>query len=599
MRRGVAVAVAVGSLLVAASVYVPFWYQADHLWWSIHHDRNAHYVTALQLATSLRQFNLFLFVKHLVALTVWPPGGYLLPALVLTAAGYDIRWAVLPNALSWAASAWLAFAIAKRCLPSGGSIAGVIAALLVLASPIHRGFAVDLMLESTGVFLTLLCLHAYLIAVQTDTTRSWAWLGASLTALLITKYNYWLMVLLALGGTEAVRRANDYALWALSQVRFSFHSRDFLSPWNLSLLLFALAVAVVALLQPPPVWGVRLSPPTNAFWLLYVLFLVRLAKIYWGTLGQLDPRAAALVYWHVVPAALFMALPRHITTFLWYVSPWNGPHSDRTMFDGIEFYSRALLAEYHPTAMLAWIALAGFLLGLIFASGLRPGSAAVFTLALLGAFLVCKHPNQQERFACTWVPVAWIGSALGMMGLASVVASRWRQVALIPCLFASAAVITLLIPHVVDGRRSRLAGPRVEVVSQAELARVLVKEAQSEKRVMILASTPVRFLAEWAFLQAEGSTQRLEGRWFGFRSAGRDNVEGFRQWLEKPTCERILTVEVPGETTDPEVEMLVAPHRELLPVLRSSSAFQLRRLQLVAGFRVGVYERFSGLQVAR
>jgi len=599
MRPAVAIAVAVGAFLVAISVFLRFEQQADHLWWSIHHDRNAHYVTALQLAADLRQMHLLSLGKHLVELTVWPPGGYLLPAWFLAVAGYDIRWAVLPNTLAWAASAWLAFAIARRCLPVGGSIAGLLAAMFLLASPIHRGFAVDLMLESMGVFLTLLCLHAYLVAVQTDNTRSWAWLGATLTALFITKYNYWLMTLLALAGTEACRRAGTYALWAVAQVRFSLQWSDWLRPFHLGLALFALAIACVAVVQPPPLLGIRLTPPTNAVWLLYVLVL---GRVLWGSRGwipTLDPRARALVTWHVLPAALFLALPRHITTFLWYVSPLNGPRSDRTLFDGISFYSRALPAEYHPSVWLAALALVGFMLGLACVARLRPGAAAVFALALLGAFLVCKHPNQQERFACTWMPVAWIGSSLGIMGWASVVTAPWRKIALLPCLFGSAAVIALLMPHVVDGRQSPLAGPRPTVPSQAELARVLVQEAGTEKRVLILASTPVRFLAEWAFLQAEGTTQRLEKRWFGFHSPGVDNRQGFSRWLEKPTCPRILTVEVPGQTTDPEVEMLVVPHRELLPLLRSSGQFQLRRLHLVAGFRVGVYERCSELQAAR
>jgi 4-amino-4-deoxy-L-arabinose transferase-like glycosyltransferase len=599
MRRGVAIAVALGSLLVAGLVFGRFWNEADHLWWNLHHDRNAHYVTALQLAADLRQGNLPMFVKHLVALTVWPPGGYLLPALFLTVGGYDIRWAVLPSALAWAASAWLAFAIARRCLPVGGSVAGLLAALFLLASPIHRGFAVDLMLESMGVFLTLLCLHAYLLAVQRDNTRAWAWLGACLTALFVTKYNYWLMVALALGSTESVRRAGDFALWAVAHARCTLRLSDLLSPWNLGLLLLATGIAVVAIVQPQPVLGVRLSPPTNAIWLLYVLLVLRVGWLSRGYLADLDPRARAMVWWHLVPVALFLALPRHITTFLWYVSPMNGPRSDRTMLDGIDFYLRTLPVDYHPTTVLAWVALGGVLLGLAFVARFRPGSAAVFVLALLGAFLVCKHPNQQERFACTWMPVAWIAASLGLMGLASVVAQRWRQVALIPTLLGSAAVVALLMPHVLDGRRSPVAGPRLASRSQAELAAVLVAESRDEKRVLVLGSTPVRFLAEWAFLQAEGSTQRLEPRWFGFHGPAIDNARGFAQWLEQPTCERILTVEVPGETTDPEAEMLVAAHRELLPLLRSSQVFRLHRMHLVAGFRVCVYERFTELQASR
>src|SRR3954470_1416961 len=147
MRQTITLLIAAACLLVAAAAYARFLPESDRLWTSIHHDRNAHYVTVLQLAADLRTGQLHLLVKHLAALTVWPPGAYLPPALLLAITGPDIRLAVLPNVLAWAATAFVAFLPARRCLSVGGEYAGIVAAAFILASPLHHGFAVDLMIE--------------------------------------------------------------------------------------------------------------------------------------------------------------------------------------------------------------------------------------------------------------------------------------------------------------------------------------------------------------------------------------------------------------------------------------------------------------------
>ncbi|MGL4553426.1 MAG: hypothetical protein ACRC33_19845, partial [Gemmataceae bacterium] len=78
-----------------------------------------------------------------------------------------------------------------------------------------------------------------------------------------------------------------------------------------------------------------------------------------------------------------------------------------------------------------------------------------------------------------------------------------------------------------------------------------------------------------------------------------DNVEGFRRWLGAPTADVVLFAEVPGQAADPECESLVAPHRELLPLLESASGFRLARSHDAGGVRLRVYERVSGRQARR
>lgn len=596
MRQAVRIVIAVACLAVATLAYVRFVPQSEQLWTSIHHDRNAHYVTILRLAADLRGGDLFHFVKYVVELAVWPPGSYLPPALFLSLTGADLRLAVIPNTLAWALSAFLAFLIARRCLFSGGDLAGIVAATLVLASPMHHGFAVDLMIESSGTLLTLVCLYTYLLAVQNDQPQAYDRLGLALTALIVTKYNYWLLVVLSLVLVQApslwhgtnFAHAVDTKQWRRKFIEFACH------PLSVAIILLAVGAGVIAWLKPAPIAGVRLSPPTNAFQLLYILIIIRLALAFrpWNaTLAAIDPRAAALIRWHLVPAALFMALPRHATTFVWYVSPFNGPENNRSLWEGVCFYAQALSSEYHASPTRCLAALALFLFGLIFCRRMRPGSVAIFVLALVSAFLTVKHPNHQERYAASWMPVVWIGTGLGLIGWLTFVAEAWRRTALALASLLVVGVLASLLPDIIAGKRSPLAGPNTGAASHIGLAQAIVKESRDRPRVVVLGSTPIRFLAEWAILEADGSLKRLEPHWFGFNANGQDNGRSFRRWLDSPTSDVILFAEVPGQTTDPECEMLVAVHRELLPILDSASNFTLKRTHDAGGLRLRVYER--------
>jgi hypothetical protein len=72
--------------------------------------------------------------------------------------GPDYRLAVLPSLSGWVGTAVFGFLAARRMVPRGGNLAGLLAGLLILASPAHRGFATDIMLESMGACLSLVAL---------------------------------------------------------------------------------------------------------------------------------------------------------------------------------------------------------------------------------------------------------------------------------------------------------------------------------------------------------------------------------------------------------------------------------------------------------
>jgi len=215
------------------------------------------------------------------------------------------------------------------------------------------------------------------------------------------------------------------------------------------IVLLAVGALLVAWLKPEAIAGIRLSPPTNAFQLLYVLILVRLAlalRPWNATLAALDARPRAVVLWHLVPAALFMALPRHATTFVWYVSPLNAPEVKPSLWQGISFYSQAILREYHVSFLACVLAVGLFAAGVVLCRRMRPGALAVFVLALVSAVLTMKHPNHQDRYATNWMPIVWVGAGLGLVGWLALVAEAWRRTALVPASLLTAGVLACLVP---------------------------------------------------------------------------------------------------------------------------------------------------------
>jgi hypothetical protein len=77
-------------------------------------------------------------------------------ASVLTLGGIDVRFAILPSLIGWAATIALSFLIALRLLPHrrSGLTAGALAVTFALASPAFRLITADVMLEGLGAALT-------------------------------------------------------------------------------------------------------------------------------------------------------------------------------------------------------------------------------------------------------------------------------------------------------------------------------------------------------------------------------------------------------------------------------------------------------------
>ena len=127
----------------------------------------------MRLATDAQNLRIYRFLDDINQARVWPPLQGLLTAGVLLVGGLDYRLAVLPSLAGWVGTVFFGYLLAKRALPTGGVFAGLIAALFIVASPAHRAYGTDIMLESVGACLTLVVLYCYLVLVQARPQAVW------------------------------------------------------------------------------------------------------------------------------------------------------------------------------------------------------------------------------------------------------------------------------------------------------------------------------------------------------------------------------------------------------------------------------------------
>ncbi|MGH7139825.1 MAG: hypothetical protein ACREHD_29145, partial [Pirellulales bacterium] len=362
--------VVLAATLFAAVAYTDFLAKSRHLWVSGIHDRNAHYLLGLSFALDFRHADLVHLVRDLHAARVWAPLHALLVGTVLAITGPDYRFAVLPNLAAWIGTAVFAFLAARRAVTRGGNLAGLTAALFVLASPSHRAFATDIMLESLGACLSLAAVYAYLVVAQERSVASGRALGLSLTLLFFQKYNYWLLVLLALSAAalcdhwddvlHASRRLFRRVPWR------SWLRTQFRHPITYVLLpVFALLAFSYLHGGTMDVAGQRITfdAPYNLVHVAFILLLVRILP-WWLRSGRemvnrLGPPAPQLIAWHVYPICAWFLWPQRLGYFLWYLFRDHGvEQAPEGLANGPAYYWQHLGADYHLNMTSLFIAAA-------------------------------------------------------------------------------------------------------------------------------------------------------------------------------------------------------------------------------------------------
>jgi hypothetical protein len=607
---GVPILVLVVAVLFAVLQFSYFLEVRRYLWYGGAHDRNSHYLFALQLATNARAGRIVELLRDLDGARMWPPLHGLVAAGVLLVGGCDSSVAVLPSLAGWVLTVVFAFLIAQRAVPRGGTLAGLTAVVFLLASPAFRAFATDILLESLGAALSLTAVHAYLVAVQNQGRSPWPgrWLGLVLTLLFLHKYNYWMLVVLALAVTTLLDQstARWRAWWGVVR-RFDLRgwlASELRRPSTLILVALVAVIGGVLAHGPRPIewgaWSFWLFPPHNIIHIAYVIVFIRLV-VWWRSGRVLSPdvdggslasqmtrwrqsgsaRAAhvdawcrPVIAWHLWPLAVWFLLPKRLGYFLLYVSPTNTAQGPRfTPLASAQTYLGWMTTEYHLHLPSLLLALTLFALALVNYRRLRPGAQAVLWLGLFGFALAVLHPNQKARFMHSWLPVLWVGAG---MGLALLMHGRLTRRFPAARPWVATAVLTgLLTMHLsaltTTGHATE-AGPHTNEPSTLELTDFYLPELDRSRRCTILPTMAFRPTAEWTFLERYGTLDRLEGTWFGFADDGLDNRQGFRRWLETTSVDTLVYLERRGDQCAWE-NASECNHAELRDMLQTQHAF--------------------------
>jgi len=546
-----AVGVIAAAALAALALGQRYWPVHAELWTDVVHDRNAHLDLGLGLASDLVHGRIREVVRDIDRARTWPPlhDGALVAGSVAVA-GLDVRAAVLPSLIGYAAAVVLAFLTARRL---AGSAAGVVAAALTLASPALRAFATDVMLESPGACLTLAALYASVRVRQDNRPADWRWLAAALSGLFFLKYNYWLLVVLALVGDAAARNGCRWlaAVPALRGLNGAWVVRQCGHPLNwFGLALLAACAWVrltgggeVRLFGQTVVIRSNLNLATFAYWVL----LARLWPWYWRVARPWVVRVArrsAIVNGHVLPVAVWLAWPQKLACCLWVLNPADnvGEFPAAGAWSGLCFYLNALAADYHSGA---W-ALGGVLilaaLGIVAGvrGRLQAGWTAVVVLLLLATVLTVRHPNRKSRFLHSWWPAAWV---LAGAGVAVLPRSRpgWRW-AVAAGVAATQAPGLFMPPHAPEG------GIQPDRPPAFAITDAYLPHLADAVRPAILSNVPLKFLARWTYLDRYGRGVRPVTEVAGLDPSrvSAENDEAVSRWLATTPCDVVVWIDIPA-----------------------------------------------------
>jgi hypothetical protein len=578
-------------LVVAACLFGRFLSVHRSLWDDPFHDRNAHYLYGLKIATAVRGGHLLVLLNELNEGRIWPPLHGVLTAGVLLVGGLDHRLAVLPSLAGWVLTVFFGFLTARRSVLKGGTFAGLIAVVFIASSPAHRAYATDIMLESLGAGLSLMALYAYLLTAQghPDESGKARFLAISSLALFLEKYNYWLLIVVALLVTEGLNqpqhyreaisrivRAIDWRRWISSQVRS-------LLLWSAGLMLLVCAFVLWRGDRPMLLAGRRVSlyPPHNLLSIAYWLMFLRLAPWWWRRgrhlLRDCDNRVRQLVLWHVCPLCVWFLLPKHPSFFLWYLSLGNRtPEQSLDVVAGVRDYGAWFIEDYNSCLICTLLGLGLCAIALLAWRRIPPSGRVVLVLVAVASLLTVIHPNHKGRMLHTWIAAVWVSAGIGAAMLVDGGATtRWPR--LRSCLGAAAllGVVGMQAPALISAGHALEGGTHPDRPCVLDITDAYLAHLADVRRALILTGLPLKPLAQWTLLERHGGFDRLEEHWYGFGAPGEENRHGFEQWLQSTDSDTIIYCERTTPRTEQYQPIECRLHGELRDLLLRQQRFRL------------------------
>jgi hypothetical protein len=607
------VVVLTAATVLAGFAYASFLEGARHLWSSGIHDRNAHYWLGFSFALDIRNTDFVHCLRDIHAARVWPPLHAMLVGLVLGVGGLDYRLAVLPSLVAWVATAVLAYLCARRAVAQGGNFAGLTAALFVLASPAHRAFATDIMLESLGACLTLAVVYAFMVAMQERSPWTGRLLGLALTALFFCKYNYWLLVVLGVAVTavagdprRVVRPVSGFLArapwqdWLKRQLR---HPLTYLLIPVLLLVLFAYCYGGVV-----DIAGRRISvnAPHNLVHIALLLLVVRVLPWYRRTgrvlVARLEAPARQLVGWHLGPIVVWFLWPQRLGYFLWYLTRDHGQEpGSEALGGGLAYYANCLGTDYHAAAWGLLLALALAAVAMCSWRSLRPGGAVVLWVALVAAAFTIQHPTHRSRFVHSWIAVGWVAAGIG---LAQVVYGRqsqrrpearaWLVVPGMGAVLVLAAIGTASPGHAPEG------GPQADRPTVLDITDAYLAALDECRHPAVFASSPIKFLTGWTLMERRQRHVPLATEVKGFDGPVTERRSFFDDWLSTSDCDAIVVIDLPPQSVFYE-PVSYPDYRIIQEWLRCDPRFTCSRRREIEpnGATVTVWRRVAQVALAK
>ena len=543
-----------GTLVMAGRVYLHYLEAPETLWFGTVHDRHTHYDAGLNMGLDLRHGDLLHFGSELNHLQNWGIVHALVLAVIEAIGGPDIRLAILPSLFGWVGTVLFGFLAARRLSSQFGNLAGLTAALFILASPAHQAFAGDVMLESLGACLTLACVYFYLVMIQDSSAAGGRAFGLALTLLFLTKYNYWLLVAAGLMGGECLRNyaamgnylriGKDTVLaagWFRTQLKNPIH-------WLLvpAFTLFLIGFAVdrgLPVSRPSKMW----PHPQITLYIAHLLLLVRLVQWYysggreWFASQPLPLRQLAV--WHILPMLAWFAWPKRLAHCIGYLSKNHGG-AVSSFQENLAFYGNCLGEDYHS---LWWsLAAASALVGIavLMCGRMRSGGGVIVCcLALIIAINVMHH-SKRSRFLHSWIAVSWVvaGAGAGQL-LAAGFRGRLRQVQPIAAGLCALGLISLHGPGLIATGHAPEGGRKPECVGMLNIPRAYLPEIANERHAVLVANLPIRSLLDWTYLEYGDNPRRAQTTLKGLPFHG-ITQQKLDKWLEETSCSALVFVQV-------------------------------------------------------